>query len=874
MEKTYAPNEIEEALYKFWEDNSHFKPSGTGKPFSIVMPPPNVTGALHIGHALDHTLQDAITRYKRMTGHNTLWLPGTDHAGIATQNVVEKQLKKQEKKSRHDLGREKFVEKVWEWKAEYGDKITTQIRRLGDSVDWSRQRFTMDEDCQEAVLDHFINLYKEGLIYRGKRIINWCPRCRTALSDVEVEHVEKSGHLWHIKYQAQDGTELIVATTRPETLLGDTAVAVHPEDKRYSHLIGKTLKVPMSNREIPIVADSHVDPEFGTGAVKVTPAHDPNDYEIGERHNLEKIIIMDEAAKLNENTPEKYCGMDRYDARKQLLEDLDAQSLLIKIEDHTHSVAHCYRCNTVLEPYLSPQWFVDMKTLAGPAIDAIKTKSIEIIPARWEKLYFDWMENIRDWCISRQIWWGHQIPVYYKNDNPEEFIVSKTPPEDIENYTQDPDVLDTWFSSALWPFSTMGWPNQTDDLSKFYPGSLLVTGYDILTFWVSRMITMGLHEMKEIPFEKVYIHGLVRDIQGRKMSKSLGNAIDPLKIIESHGADALRFALASLATLGGQDIKLGPDKIEASRNFANKVWNSTRYILMNAESTPIEINLDNAPTPASEIGEWIISELYSTIDKVTENFEAYNFAGAADTIRDFIWNKFCDWYIEASKLDAEKALPTLLFVLLNALKLLHPIMPFLTEAIWQKLSDFPNLKITGAEKALIISSWPQKNPNKINPKIESQMTTLFNLIRELRNMRATLGIPPSKENALIAVSDNPNTLALLKNNQALLQKLAQTTNLETHTSLSPPKGAAASVEEGTQLYIPLEGLINIEEEIARLAKQSKKLETDLSLTKKKLDNPKFTQNAPPQLVQEIQEKYHALEADQKLLQAQMISLKS
>jgi valyl-tRNA synthetase len=873
MEKNYDPKLIEETLYAWWEKSGYFQPRGNGEPFSVVIPPPNVTGVLHIGHALNHTLQDIIVRQKRMQGYKVCWMPGSDHAGIATQNVVEKQLKK-DKVSRHDLGREGFLEKVWDWKSQYGSRITEQIRKMGQSVDWSRERFTMDEGCQEAVLDHFIGLYEAGHIYRGKRIINWCPRCHTALSDIEVNHKDINGHLWHIAYKAEDGTEIVVATTRPETMFGDTAVAVHPEDERYQHLIGKTVRLPLTGRDIPIVADEHVEKDFGTGAVKVTPAHDPNDFEIGQRHDLERILVMDESGIMNENAPADYQGLDRFKCRKVLIAQLETDGNLVKIDDHAISRGECYRCNTVVEPYLSNQWFVAMKELAGPAIEAVQSGQINFHPkGRWEKLYFEWMNNIRDWCISRQIWWGHRIPVYYRKDNPDEYIVSKTPPADIENYIQDEDVLDTWFSSSLWPFSTFGWPKETDDLKDFYPTALLITGYDIITFWVSRMITMGIHEMKEIPFKDVYIHGLVRDIDGRKMSKSIGNAIDPLDLVEQYGADAMRFGLSSLATLGGQDMKLAEDKIESSRNFANKIWNVTRYLFMVLDDVSAPIKPSDALKSENPIDQWVISKLHGTIQEVNASYLEFNYAKSSDLLWDFVWNQFCDWYIEASKIRKEEAASTLAYGLVTALKLLHPSMPFVTDHIWQELQKHPKITLDETVDSISISQWPELDTKRINPDLEETIDTLIDIIRETRKLRKESNIALSKTCNLILIPDSESKKLALESDIPLIQKLAKVDQVTFLSATDEtPSQCAASVTNQTQLLIPLEGLIDLGEEKARLEKQLTALENDYMIQSKKLSNPGFVDKAPEAVVAKVKEKADQTQTEINLLKQQIEQL--
>ncbi|MFA4905837.1 MAG: valine--tRNA ligase [Candidatus Margulisiibacteriota bacterium] len=747
LAKAYDPSLVEQKWYKFWEEAGLFKPDETKeKTFTIVIPPPNITGSLHMGHALNNSIQDLLIRYKRMNGFRALWVPGTDHAGIATQNVVERELKK-EGKRKEDLGREAFLKKVWEWKEKYGGQITLQLRRLGASCDWSRECFTLDEQRSKAVKRHFVQLYKEGLIYRGKRIINWCPRCQTALSDIEVEHETIKGHLWHIKYGP-----LTVATTRPETMLGDTAVAVNPQDDRYKHLWGKTVELPLVGRHIPIIKDEFVDLKFGTGAVKVTPAHDPNDYEMGMRHNLPFINILtpnghvtfsefsrEEKEKMGEYGLE---GLDRFKAREKVVELLQQKGFLVKIEDYETSVGHCYRCKTIIEPYLSDQWFVKVKPLAEKAIAAAEEGKVKFVPERWTKLYLQWMTNLRDWCISRQLWWGHQIPAWYKG---EEIYVGEEPPQG-EGWKQDPDVFDTWFSSALWPFSTLGWPDETADLKTYYPTDVLVTSYDIIFFWVARMIMAGLHFMKKEPFHTVYFNPLVKDIHGKKMSKSWGNVIDPLEVIEKAGADALRFAFLSLLAGQGQDVKLSEDKITEARNFANKIWNASRFVLMNTPSVPRQssghLPLDKGENErGSELADrWILSRLNHTIKQVTEHIENYEFGEAARLLYSFVWSEFCDWYVEIAKIrlhgEDEKAkaevVAVLIKVLENTLRLLHPFMPFITEEIYQKI-----VKV----KTIMLMAWPKADEGRIDQKAEEEMDVTMEVIRTLRNLRAQKKIP-------------------------------------------------------------------------------------------------------------------------------------
>ena len=866
MDKVYSPQSIEQRLYQWWETNQYFAPKGNGPAFSMVIPPPNVTGRLHMGHALNHTLQDIICRWKRLSGYRVLWVPGTDHAGIATQNVVEKQLASQNK-SRHDLGREPFIKEIWNWKAEYGSIITNQIRRLGDSVDWSKESFTMDPERAKAVRHHFVSMYNDGLIYKGKYIINWCPRCHTALSDVEVEHHEKTGHLWDIKYKSSCSNQyIIVATTRPETLFGDRAIAVHPDDERYQALIGTTVTIPLSNEQIPVIADAHVDPQFGTGAVKVTPAHDANDFEIGQRHNLEPLLIMTESGEMNDNVPATYIGLDRYACRKQVIQDLNNHGLLHHTHDHQLSQGTCYRCQTVVEPYLSKQWFVNMKKLAQPAIDAVKNGSITFTPPRWEKLYFDWMENIRDWCISRQIWWGHRIPVWYDPKDPDTPIVCLDDPDD-PSLIQDNDVLDTWFSSALWPFSTMGWPNESNtDFQTFYPTSLLVTGYDIVTFWVSRMITMGLHETNQAPFSDVYIHGLVRDSTGKKMSKSLGNAIDPIELIDEYGADALRFCLAAQSTLGGQDIKFSIEKVQSCRNFANKVWNATRFILgsRTESSEPIHLDLSHPPTDTTPADQWIISQFYMTLADINQQFKTYNYAQATEILWEFIWNTYCDWYVEITKSHKLESMPVLLWILTQSLLLLHPFMPFITEEIWQKLQESG---ITLPETSIMNASWPTEQPDHINRTLTTEFQLVTHLIREIRNLRQQVDIPPSKH-ASIHISAPTQKTNQLNQYQDIINRLCNVTISESSQS----DNTVSSVVDDVTIELPLDGLIDIEKEKKRINSQLTKLNDALSRVNSKLSNDGFLSQAPEPVISKIKQQHVEFTNEKTLLEEQLAQL--
>lgn len=849
LPSVYEPGQVERKWYKFWKERNYFAPSGdTNQPmFSIVMPPPNVTGSLHLGHALDNTLQDILTRWKRMQGYNVLWLPGTDHAGIATQAKVEEALA-QEGLSRHDLGREKFVERVWEWKHLYGNRITEQLSLLGSSCDWSRERFTMDEGCSRAVREVFVDMYNKGLIYQGDYIINWCPKCHTAISDIEVEHEDTEGKLWYIRYPIEGSDEyLVVATTRPETMLGDTGVAVHPEDERYSHLIGRNVMLPLMNRPIPVFADDYVDKEFGTGAVKVTPAHDPNDFEMGLRHQLPQIKVMDDGGIMNENAGQ-YEGLDRSECRQKVVADLEALGLLEKIEPHQHAVGHCQRCETIIEPMISKQWFVRMKPLAEPAIRRVVEGDIRFVPERFTKIYLNWMENIRDWCISRQLWWGHRIPVWYC-DQCGEIICSKTDPDrcpscESDQLRQDEDVLDTWFSSALWPFSTLGWPEETKDLETFYPTSVLVTGRDIIFFWVARMIFSGLEHTGQVPFYDVNIHGLILDAQGRKMSKSLGNGIDPIEVIDKYGADTLRFALITGVT-PGNDVRFHWEKVENTRNFANKIWNAARFVLMNLEGyEPVEV----AEEDLTLADRWIISRLANTAEDVTRLLEEYDLGEAAKTLYEFIWDEFCDWYIELAKIRLGQsadfrhrlvAQNVLLQVLFDTLRLLHPFMPFITEEIYQNLP--------GHNDTIMLDAWPVKG--QVWPEAVEDMQQLMSVIRNLRNIRAEFNVAPGTPiNTIILVRDQ-GKMALFENNQEYIQRLAQVKKIEVVNNLdTKPAQAVSALTAWTEIYVPLEGIIDIEREIVRLEKELKATEADLQRAESKLGNANFLAKAPQEVI--------------------------
>jgi len=854
MPKTYNPEKVEAKWYGYWEKNKYFRSvvDPDRKPFSIVMPPPNVTGQLHMGHALDNTLQDILTRWRRMQGYNALWLPGTDHAGIATQAKVEQQLAK-EGLTKYDLGREKFLERVWEWKENYGGRITNQLRRLGSSCDWDRERFTMDEGCSKAVREVFVRLYEEGLIYRDYYITNWCCHCRTTISDIEVEHLEKPGHLYYMKYPVKgSGNEYVpIATTRPETMLGDVAVAVHPEDERYRQLVGKTLVLPLVGKEIPVIADEYVDPEFGTGAVKITPAHDPNDFEIGKRHNLPEIIVIDKNARMTAGAGSKYEGMDRWECRKQVVKDLEARNLLIKIEDHTHAVGHCYRCNQVIEPMLSKQWFVRMKPLAEPAIKAVKEGRIKFVPERFTRIYLNWMENIRDWCISRQLWWGHRIPVWYCRDCGE-VIVSRKPVEECgacgsANLERDPDVLDTWFSSALWPFSTLGWPEKTMDLAYYYPTSVLVTGRDIIFFWVARMIFSGLAHMNEVPFKEVFIHGLVLDALGRKMSKSLGNGVDPIEVIESHGADSLRFMLITGNT-PGNDLRFHFERLDGARNFANKIWNASRFALMNLQDYDYSYVPDSGEYTLAD--RWILSRYQHVVDEVTRYMEKYELGEAARILYDFIWSEVCDWYIELVKPrlygktnpnDRKTAQYVLTVVLRGTMELLHPFMPFITEEIWQRLPH--------KGETIMLARWPQYDGELRDAAAEEKMHSIMDVTRGIRQIRSEMNVPPGKKAQALVVSSDCAAREALEEGREYIEGLGNV-ELEIYSSLADkPEQAAAAVAKGVDIFMPLKGLIDVDKEIARLKKELAGVEKDLSKVRSKLNNEKFLNKAPAEIVE-------------------------
>ena len=855
LPKTYDPKLVESQIYDMWLENDCFKaePDPDKKPYSIVMPPPNVTGQLHMGHALDSTLQDILTRYKRMQGYSALWLPGTDHAGIATQIKVEEELRKNEGLTRYDLGREKFLERVWAWKEKYGGRIVEQQRKLGVSCDWSRSRFTMDDGCSKAVRETFCELYDKGLIYKGSRIINWCPHCVTALSDAEVEYIDKPGHLWHIRYPLADGSGryLTVATTRPETMLGDTGVAVNPEDERYKDIVGKTVILPLVGREIPIVADEYCEIGFGTGAVKMTPAHDPNDFEVGLRHHLETIRVLDDNGKVNENGG-KYQGMDRYECRKAIVADLEAEGYLVKVEPYAHNVGTCYRCHNDVEPIISAQWFVKMQPLAKEAIRVVNDGTIKFVPERFAKTYLNWMENVHDWCISRQLWWGHQIPAWYC-DECGHINVSREDPTKCEKcgctkLTRDEDVLDTWFSSALWPFSTLGWPEKTQDLDYWYPTTDMVTGYDIIFFWVARMVFSGMEQMKKEPFKTDFIHGLVRDDKGRKMSKSLGNGIDPLEMAEKYGADALRFNLIT-GNSPGNDMRFYVEKCEAMRNFANKIWNASRYVLMNL--TVDEPGLPEADTLEIE-DKWVLSQLNTLIREVTENMDAYELGVASAKVYDFIWDTYCDWYIELTKArlygeDEESkrtAQQVLVYVLDQFLRLLHPFMPFITEEIWQAIPH--------KGEFLIKAEWPVWRDDLSFPTEESHMESVMAAIRALRNRRAEMNVPPSKKCTLYVVSDKGD---IFRQGEGFLCRLAYADKVV--VCENDPAGhedMVAVVTADAKLYMPMEQLIDFEKELARIAREKENCQKQIAMFESKLSNESFVARAPEKVVNDQREK--------------------
>lgn len=855
LEKNYNPSEIEDRLYQKWLDKKYFhaEVDRSKKPFTIVMPPPNITGKLHMGHALDNTMQDIIIRFKRMQGYEALWVPGTDHASISTEVKVTNALK-EEGIDKHELGREGFLKRTWEWKKEYGGTITSQLKKIGSSCDWDRERFTMDDGCSKAVLEVFCKLYEKGLIYKGSRIVNWCPVCNTSISDAEVEHEEQAGHFWHINYPVvgEEGRYVEIATTRPETLLGDSALAVNPDDERYTDLIGKEVYLPLTDRKIPVIADSYVDKEFGTGVVKITPAHDPNDFEVGKRHNLPEINILNDDATINK-LGGKYAGMDRYEARKAMVADLEAQGLLVKVEDHVHNVGTHDRCKTTVEPMIKQQWFVKMDELIKPAVEGVKNGDIELVPASMDKTYFNWTDNIRDWCISRQLWWGHRIPAYYCKDCGE-MVVSKDkvctcPKCKSTNMEQDPDTLDTWFSSALWPFSTLGWPDKTPELDYFYPTDVLVTGYDIIFFWVIRMIFSGYEQMGKKPFGKVLFHGLVRDSQGRKMSKSLGNGIDPLEVIDKYGADALRYTLIT-GNAPGNDMRFYWERVEASRNFANKVWNASRFIMMNDPDNKIKAT-DEKPANLTAADKWILSKMNSLIKEVTDNMEKYDLGIAVAKLNDFIWEEFCDWYIEMVKPrlyndeDTTKtaAIWTLKKVLIDALKLLHPYMPFITEEIFCNIQD--------EEESIMISSWPVYTEDNDYSEDENAIETIKTAVRNIRNVRAEMNVAPSRKALVYVVSENEDIRDIFDNGRVFFATLGYASDVKVQADKSGiPDDAVSTVIPGAVIYIPFAELVDIDKEIERLNKEKDKLHKEIARCNGMLNNEKFTSKAPQAKIDE------------------------
>ncbi len=874
--KNYDPKEFEERIYKWWEEKKFFTPKvdKNKKPFSIVMPPPNITGKLHLGHAMDNTMQDFLIRFKRMQGYSTLWLPGEDHASIATEVKVANELLKKGIVKK-EIGREAFLEKVWEWTDEYRERIRQQLKKMGCSADFTREAFTMDDNLNKAVRTVFVKLYNEGLIYQGNRITNWCPKCKTALSDAEIDYNEQEGHFWHIKYPIVGTNEFLeIATTRPETMLGDTAVAVNPKDERYGHLVGKKLLLPLVNKEIPIIADEYVDLEFGTGAVKITPAHDPNDYLVGKRHNLEEINILNEDGTINSNGG-KFVGLDRYEARKIIVKELEEQGFLVKIKEHTHNVGCHDRCQTVIEPMISKQWYVKMESLAKPALEAVKNKDTKFVPERFDKTYFNWMENIQDWCISRQLWWGHRIPVWYCQTCGEMIVATEAPNActncGSEKLDQDKDVLDTWFSSALWPFSTLGWPENTEDLEYFYPTDVLVTGYDIIFFWVARMVFSGLHNLGQVPFKTVLIHGMVRDSQGRKMSKSLNNGVDPLDVIDQYGADALRFMIAT-GNAAGSDIRFYEEKVEAARNFANKIWNASRFVMMNLDKELMNKYKDNKDYTFAD--KWILSRLNTVIKEVTDNIEKYELGIASQKVYDFIWTEFCDWYIELAKPvlygndEAQKgiALNVLYKVLTNSIQLLHPVMPFITEEIY--------LHLEGEFESITISAWPVYSEQLKDENAEVQMSYVTEAIKALRNIRLEMNVPASRKAKVMAYITEAKARIAFEEGKAYFEKLASVSDIEIIASKdNVPENAVSVVTKGAELFMPLLDLIDLDKEIERLNKEKEKLLSEIDRVEKKLTNEKFISKAPQAVVDEEKAKGDKYKEMLEAVEARLKSLK-
>ena len=871
MAKAYNPKEVEDKIYDFWQEGNYFhaEVDKDKKPYTIVMPPPNITGQLHMGHALDNTLQDILIRWRRMQGYSALWLPGTDHASIATEAKIVEAMRK-EGITKEDLGREKFLERAWEWKKEYGGRIVSQLKKMGSSCDWERERFTMDEGCSKAVKEVFVRLYNKGLIYRGERIINWCPHCKTSISDAEVEFEEQAGHFWHLRYPLTDGSGYLeLATTRPETLLGDTAVAVNPSDERYKDLVGKTLTLPLVGREIPIVADDYVDVDFGTGVVKITPAHDPNDFQVGLRHNLPVINVMTDDAKIVEDYP-KYAGMDRYEAREAIVKDLDEGGFLVKIEKHDHNVGTCYRCHSTVEPRVSKQWFVKMDELAGPAIECVKSGKIKFVPERFNKIYYHWMENIRDWCISRQLWWGHRIPAYYC-DECGEVTVAKEMPEKCPkcgctHLHQDEDTLDTWFSSALWPFSTLGWPDKTPELDYYFPTNTLVTGYDIIFFWVARMIFSSVEQMNSQPFDTVFIHGIVRDENGVKMSKSLGNGIDPLLVIDQYGADALRMFLAT-GNSPGNDMRYSEKRVEACRNFANKLWNASRFVHMNIDDYNVKNEL---PATLETEDKWILHTLNNVAKEVNENLERFELGIALSKIYDFIWNSYCDWYIELCKArlqsegeTAQNARQVLIYVLDKILKLLHPFMPFITEEIWQTIPHDTD------GKTVMLEKYPEYDPSLDFPSEAEEMMKVMEAITAIRTQRNEMNVPPSKKAKLFIATAIPETFS---NGEQFFKKLASASEVEISDSFDID-GAVTVVTSDAKIYIPMEELVDKEAELKRLNKELKQVEKMLAQDEGKLNNPGFMSKAPEKVIEKIKGQAEKEREKIALIHAAMDALK-
>ena len=871
MAKAYNPKEVEDKIYDFWQEGNYFhaEVDKDKKPYTIVMPPPNITGQLHMGHALDNTLQDILIRWRRMQGYSALWLPGTDHASIATEAKIVEAMRK-EGITKEDLGREKFLERAWEWKKEYGGRIVSQLKKMGSSCDWERERFTMDEGCSKAVKEVFVRLYNKGLIYRGERIINWCPHCKTSISDAEVEFEEQAGHFWHLRYPLTDGSGYLeLATTRPETLLGDTAVAVNPSDERYKDLVGKTLTLPLVGREIPIIADDYVDVDFGTGVVKITPAHDPNDFQVGLRHNLPVINVMTDDAKIVEDYP-KYAGMDRYEAREAIVKDLDEGGFLVKVEKHDHNVGTCYRCHSTVEPRVSKQWFVKMDELAGPAIECVKSGKTKFVPERFNKIYYHWMENIRDWCISRQLWWGHRIPAYYC-DECGEVTVAKEMPEKCPkcgctHLHQDEDTLDTWFSSALWPFSTLGWPDKTPELDYYFPTNTLVTGYDIIFFWVARMIFNSVEQMNSQPFDTVFIHGIVRDENGVKMSKSLGNGIDPLLVIDQYGADALRMFLAT-GNSPGNDMRYSEKRVEACRNFANKLWNASRFVHMNIDDYDVKNEL---PTTLETEDKWILHTLNNVAKEVNENLEKFELGIALSKIYDFIWNSYCDWYIELCKArlqsegeTAQNARQVLIYVLDKILKLLHPFMPFITEEIWQTIPHDTD------GKTVMLEKYPEYDPNLDFPSEAEEMMKVMEAITAIRTQRNEMNVPPSKKAKLFIATAIPETFS---NGEQFFKKLASASEVEISDSFDID-GAVTVVTSDAKIYIPMEELVDKEAELKRLNKELKQVEKMLAQDEGKLNNPGFMSKAPEKVIEKIKGQAEKEREKIALIHAAMDALK-